>query len=122
VQFPHYFPENTHNSYLNAFMSGGWLSGAAYLTLIAITLLYGWRQAFVPTPWRATYLAYYAAFVGTVVEGFVIDSDHWRHYFLFIGVLWGLFLVSRAPARTFNRRHTRASEDTAARVRAPRPF
>ena len=25
LQFSHYFPEDTHNSYLNAFMSGGWL-------------------------------------------------------------------------------------------------
>jgi hypothetical protein len=99
LQFSHYFPEDTHNSYLNAFMSGGWLSGAVYPTLIAVTLLYGLRRAFVPTPWRATYLAYYAAFAGMAAESLVIDSDHWRHYFLCIGVLWGLFLVTRAPAR-----------------------
>ena len=29
LQFHTYFPEDTHNSYLNAFMSGGWLSGVA---------------------------------------------------------------------------------------------
>jgi len=28
LQFNRYFPEDTHNSYLNAFMSGGWLSGS----------------------------------------------------------------------------------------------
>ncbi|MGP0091652.1 MAG: O-antigen ligase family protein [Xanthobacteraceae bacterium] len=100
LQFSHYFPEDTHNSYLNAFMSGGWLSGAVYPTLIAVTLLYGLRQVFVPTPWRATYLAYYAAFAGLAAESFVIDSDHWRHYFLCIGVLWGLFLAARPSART----------------------
>ena len=83
-------------------MSGGWLSGTVYPTLIALTLLYGLRQAFVPTPWRATYLAYYAAFAGLALESFVIDSDHWRHYFLCIGVLWGLywFLVLSKRERT----------------------
>src|SRR5882724_11838275 len=30
LQFHTYFPEDTHNSYLNAFMSGGWLSGVCY--------------------------------------------------------------------------------------------
>ncbi len=27
LQFSKIFPEDPHNSYLNAFMSGGWLSG-----------------------------------------------------------------------------------------------
>ena len=37
LQFSKYFPEDPHNSYLNAFMSGGWLSGACYPTLVALT-------------------------------------------------------------------------------------
>ena len=35
LQFSKYFPEDPHNSYLNAFMSGGWLAGACYPTLVA---------------------------------------------------------------------------------------
>src|SRR6185312_4948252 len=30
LQFSKYFPEDTHNSFLNAFMSGGWLAGTCY--------------------------------------------------------------------------------------------
>ncbi len=30
LQFSKIFPEDPHNSYLNAFMSGGWLSGVCY--------------------------------------------------------------------------------------------
>ena len=37
----------------------------------------------------------YCAFVGTVVESAIIDIDHWRHYFLILGALWGLMVVSR---------------------------
>jgi hypothetical protein len=25
-----------------------------------------------------------------VCESFVIDSDHWRHFFLILGIIWGL--------------------------------
>src|ERR1019366_9560599 len=30
LQFHNYFPEDTHNSYLNAFMSGGWIAGICF--------------------------------------------------------------------------------------------
>ena len=28
-------------------------------------------------------------------ESAIIDIDHWRHYFLILGVLWGLMAASR---------------------------
>jgi hypothetical protein len=96
LQFNRYFPEDPHNSYLNAFMSGGWLSGLCYPTLVLLTLLHGLRCVFVATPWRPISIAVYAAFVGTAGESLIIDTDHWRHYFLLLGMLWGLILATRA--------------------------
>ena len=93
------FPEAPHNVYLNSFITGGWISGAAYLTLTLVTLVASTRFIFVRTPWQPTYLAVYVAFVGVAVESFIIDSDHWRHYFLILGVLWGLMAVSRSYQR-----------------------
>src|SRR5262245_44748087 len=109
LQFRTLFPEAPHNAYLNGFSSGGWLSGFTYLALTATTLVMGLRAAFLTTPWRPVYLAVYAAFVGVALESFIIDSDHWRHYFLILGVLWGLMAASRthvarrarAPGRAF---------------------
>ena len=66
------------------------------MTLTAVTVVMGMRYAFVATPWRATYHAVYAAYLGVVFESLVIDSDHWRHYFLIHGVLWGLMSVTRS--------------------------
>ena len=40
-------PRTPHNSFLNAFMSGGWLAGACYPTLVALTLVFGFRAVFV---------------------------------------------------------------------------
>src|SRR5476649_286985 len=41
LQFHRYFPEDTHNSYLNAFMSGGWLSGVTYPATVFLTVIIG---------------------------------------------------------------------------------
>lgn len=99
LQFANYFPEDPHNSYLNAFMSGGWLTGITYPTLILVTATMGLRFIFVATPWQSTYHAVYATFLGTAFESAIIDSDHWRHYYLIIGVMWGLMAASRSFAR-----------------------
>jgi O-antigen ligase len=105
LQFANYFPEDPHNSYLNAFMSGGWLTGVAYPTLILVTMVMGLRFIFVPTPWQSTYHAVYATFLGIAFESAIIDSDHWRHYYMIIGLMWGLM----AATRSFGRRGLQAS-------------
>jgi len=96
LQFSNRFVEDPHNTFLNAFMSGGWLTGFGYLTLCAVTVATSTRFLFVRTPWQPIYHAVYAAYVGTVAESAVIDIDHWRHYFLLLGVLWGLMAASRS--------------------------
>lgn len=101
LQFRRFFPEDTHNSFLNAFMSGGWLSGMLYPVLIVTTMIYGFRYVFVATPWQRTYIAVLATLTVTIFESFIIDTDHWRHYFLLLGLTWGLAVASsrypRAP-------------------------
>jgi hypothetical protein len=96
LQFHNYFPEDTHNSYLNAFMSGGWLAGLCYPTLIAITIVMGFRHLMKPVPWQHIYLAIFAAFLGTVGEAFIIDTDHWRHFWMMLGTMWGMFAAAQA--------------------------
>ena len=94
LQFNRYFPEDTHNSYLNAFMSGGWLSGVCYPALVLVTALNGFRYIFVRAPWQRAYLAVFAAYLGTVGESFIIDTDHWRHFWMMLGLMWGLFVAA----------------------------
>src|SRR3954451_19353624 len=94
LQFNRYFPEDTHNSYLNAFMSGGWLSGVCYPALVFVTSIMGLRYVFVRVPWQKTYLVIFSAFLGTVAESFIIDTDHWRHFWMMLGVMWGMFAAA----------------------------
>jgi hypothetical protein len=91
LQFHNYFPEDTHNSYLNAFMSGGWIAGICYPALVFVTVIMGFRHIFIRVPWQRAYLAIFSAFLGTVGESFIIDTDHWRHFWMMLGAMWGMF-------------------------------
>ena len=94
LQFHNYFPEDTHNSYLNAFMSGGWISGVCYPALVLVTALTGFRYIFVRLPWQRIYLAIYSAFLCAVGESFIIDTDHWRHFWMMLGAMWGMYVAA----------------------------
>src|SRR5450432_2938270 len=100
LQFSRYFPEDTHNSYLNAFMSGGWITGICYPALVFITVTMGFRHVFVRVPWQRAYLAIFAAFLGTVGESFIIDTDHWRHFWMMLGAMWGMFAAAQCYKAT----------------------
>jgi hypothetical protein len=100
LQFHNYFPEDTHNSYLNAFMSGGWIAGICYPALVFVTVILGFRHVLVPVPWQRTYLAIFAAFLGTVGESFIIDTDHWRHFWMMLGAMWGMFAAAQSYRAT----------------------
>lgn len=78
-----------HNVYLQAFLVYGWLGGISYIMLILTTLYVGLRSALIRSPWQSYAIAACAAFVGIVGESFIIDSDHWRHFFLILGIIWG---------------------------------
>jgi hypothetical protein len=97
LQFSDRFTEDPHNTFLNEFMSGGWLAGLAYLALCAVTLVMSTRLLFLRTPWQRLYVIY-AAYVAVIAESIFIDIEHWRHYFLILGALWGLMAASRGYA------------------------
>jgi O-antigen ligase len=93
------FGSDPHNVYVNAFASYGWLGGLAYLLLIAATLGACWRIVFTPSPWRGHAIAVAAPLMLIIVQGFQIDTDHWRHFYLLLGLAFGLYgAVISAPA------------------------
>ncbi len=93
-EFARMFGIQQHNQYLQAFLVYGWLGGATYLALVAITLVVGLRYARIPAPWQHYLIAAYAVFVGEVGEGTIVDTDHWRHFFLMLGMIWGLTVAT----------------------------
>ncbi len=98
-EFARIFGLQQHNSYLQAFMVYGWVGGVTYACMVAATLIVGLRSALIRAPWQPYLIAAYGAFVGEAAESFIIDTDHWRHYFLVLGLVWGLSAASMNHAR-----------------------
>ncbi len=94
LQFRNHFTNDPHQVYLNAFASYGWLGGFSYLALVLITLAIGLRTVFVDTPWQPYFIPVMATYTGVALEGLIIDTDHWRHYYLLLGLVWGFSIAT----------------------------
>ncbi len=89
LNFGRFLGEDTHNIWLKALMDYGWLGFACFLLLVGWTVAGGFRILFRDRPWQPYLLCAYAVFVGHLLLGTVIDMDHWRHFYLLIGLIWG---------------------------------
>lgn len=82
--------EDPHNVYVNAFASYGWLGGFSYLALVVSTCIAGWLLVSRPGPYRKLAIPIWAGLFMQILQGFQIDTDHWRHFYLMLGLVWGL--------------------------------
>ncbi len=87
--------EDAHNIYLSMFLNNGWLGGFAYLGLVLTTLVAAFRHALRRGPLQGYAIVLLSAFAGLALEGIVIDTDHWRLFYILMGLIWGL--VAAAP-------------------------
>ncbi|WP_439543288.1 O-antigen ligase family protein [Hyphomicrobium sp.] len=85
-----YHPEEAHNVYLSQFMNAGWLGGLLYAISVFGTLAAGLFALRKRTALQGPLIVTTAAFLGLVIEGAIIDTDHWRHFFILMGLIWGL--------------------------------
>ncbi|MBX3569201.1 MAG: O-antigen ligase family protein [Rhizobiaceae bacterium] len=83
------YGEDTHNIWLKALMDYGWLGFACWLTLMVSTVALGFRILFRDRPWQPYLLCAYVVFLGHIGLGSIIDTDHWRHFYLLLGLIWG---------------------------------
>lgn len=95
--------EEPHNVYLNMFLMAGWLGGLLYVVSVTATLVVGLRASLDRNGLQGPMLIATAAFAGVAFEGYVIDSDHWRSFFILLGLVWGL-ADARPPAADASRR------------------
>ena len=93
-EFARVYGGQQHNAYFQAFLVYGWVGGFAYALMVVLTIIVGFRQSIVRTPWQPYLIAALGTFCGEAFESFVIDTDHWRHYFLVLGMVWGLAVAS----------------------------
>ncbi|MCX7305679.1 MAG: O-antigen ligase family protein [Hyphomicrobiales bacterium] len=106
LEFGYLLGEDTHNIWLKALMDYGWLGFACWVVMIGWTVAGGFRILLRDRPWQPYLLCAYVVFLGHVALGSVIDTDHWRHFYLLIGLIWG--------AMALEYRHQRAQRSDAA--------
>ena len=99
--FGQIYGEDTHNIWLKALMDYGWLGFASWLTMIVWTLAAGFRILFRERPWQPYLLCAWVTLVGHVALGTVIDTDHWRHFYLLLGLVWGAIALERRHGANF---------------------
>ena len=89
LEFGPIFGEDTHNVWLKALLDYSWLGFIAWVTMTALTLGIGFKILFRNRPWQPYLIAAYSVYVAHVVIGNIIDTDHWRHFYMVIGIIWG---------------------------------
>ncbi|MGE0766127.1 MAG: O-antigen ligase family protein [Hyphomicrobiaceae bacterium] len=94
----HYHHEDVHNVYLSMFLNAGWLGGLLYIAAVVSTVGIAFRHVLRGTPTRPLFLIVLSALLGNVLEGFVIDTDHWRHFYILLALAWGLMGAANPSA------------------------
>ncbi len=82
--------EEPHNSYLNVLHVYGWGGGFAFILLIGTTLWRGFSFVVKSSPNRLLLIPLISVFLPLSVEAAIIDLDHWRHFYLVAGLIWGV--------------------------------
>ncbi len=87
--------EQPHNVYLFVFMTSGWFGGMAYLAMIALTLILGFKALSKPDNCGALLIILLSGFLGVVLEGIIVDTDHWRHFWINLGAVMGVYAMTQ---------------------------
>jgi hypothetical protein len=82
--------EEPHNDYVNVLLVYGWGGGLVFYLLVATTIWRGITFVVRPSPNRLLLIPLISVFIPLSVEAAIIDLDHWRHFYLIAGLIWGV--------------------------------
>ncbi|WDR03024.1 hypothetical protein PSQ19_02105 [Devosia algicola] len=87
--------EEPHNTYVSTLHVYGWGGGAMYYLFALVTLWRGISSLRHRSPYRLLLIPVISTFSILVIEAAIIDIDHWRHYYLLAGMIWGITAAIR---------------------------
>jgi hypothetical protein len=93
-----------HNTFLNSFSSAGWMGGISFILFVISSFIVGFRAVIARTPFQTQAIVAYSCYVAVTLQGIQIDTEHWRHLYWMVGMVWGLYAASifyktRRPTR-----------------------
>ncbi|MGB7287763.1 MAG: O-antigen ligase family protein [Salaquimonas sp.] len=102
LEFGFIFGEDTHNNFVKALMDHGWIGFISWVAINLWTMISGFKLLFRQRPWLPYLQIAYVVFVGHFIIGNVIDTDHWRHFYLLIGIIWGCIALEKHWQKNLN--------------------
>jgi hypothetical protein len=103
------FGEDEHNIWLKSLTTYGWLGFVTYIIMIGGTLATGFRYLLRDRPWQPFLMIAWIVILGHCLIGNVIDTDHWRHFYMLLGIIWGCFALEHRFQRQSRRAAGQAS-------------
>jgi hypothetical protein len=82
--------EEAHDSFATTLHVYGWGGALIWDVMLVLTLYRGFAALLKPSPNRRLLIPLLSVFLPLVIEGGIIDIDHWRHYYLIMGLIWGV--------------------------------
>ncbi|MEO8758781.1 MAG: hypothetical protein ABI398_13640 [Devosia sp.] len=82
--------EEPHDSYVNVLHVYGWGGGLMFILFIGTTIWRGVSFVARRSPNRLLLIPLVSVFIPLAVEAAIIDLDHWRHFWLVGGLIWGV--------------------------------
>ncbi len=90
LEFKRIYTVAPHNTFLNSFAVGGWLAGVSYFCLVCSNIYVGFRTVITRSPYQNHAILVFSCLVNVMLQGIQIDTEHWRHYYWMMGLMWGL--------------------------------
>ncbi|TNM65419.1 O-antigen ligase family protein [Aliirhizobium smilacinae] len=99
MAFGKIYGEDEHNIWLKSLTTYGWLGAVTYQIMIWSTIWMGFRYLLRERPWQPYLMIAWVMILGHALIGNVIDTDHWRHFYLLLGLLWGCYALEHRYMR-----------------------
>jgi hypothetical protein len=93
-QFGAIFGLAPHNTFLNSFASGGWLGGISFIVFVISSFIVGMKTIFVRSPFQVHAILAVSCYIAVTLQGVQIDTEHWRHLYWMVGMVWGFYAAS----------------------------
>lgn len=100
MAFGKIFGEDEHNIWLKTLTTYGWIGAITYQIMIWSSLWFGFRYMLRERPWQPYLMIAWVLILGHAIIGNVIDTDHWRHFYLLLGMLWGCLALEHRHQRS----------------------
>jgi O-antigen ligase len=108
-QFESYASIAAHSTYVRALAEQGVAGLVVFMAFVVATLVAAVSNAIAG---RETYgigsAALLGAYVGVLVSSFAVDTLHWRHFWIVVGLIWAGWARRRLPQTVVGMRSERA--------------